>query len=685
MLHRILAVSLVAASFASAQETPEPPLLWKKCGTEIPWMSDHRPLPDNRPNRKLEKTEVDLEDLFQEVRAKAKETGRPILWYIPSVVGGHMYRGTILDAYMNAAIWTDEAIVDLVNARFVPLRAACVSTLKTETKVDRWRVVEPAIVILNEKGEELHVIQRIRTFNAGFIYSALRSALEKGTPAAPAKDASVDDLIRGGWLETAAERLEPDKGAEARLQLARVRRLQGRDDEALKLLDEAGAAAKDAGLHDAIAVARGRTLLSLGKIEEARIVLENVASGKTLGAPAAAYHLALAERMRGRDTAAMELWEKLAKESPDTRWGWRAAANITIHKDRRPHGPGPVAFEDVLRSAAPSAGAATTRWERTHADLEDAARRAVAWLLRAQAANGSWNDARYAYWPNPDIQPNVFVAITGLACAALLEWKSVDPARIEAALAAGEKYLLDERNMARGKNEECYGDAYRLLYLVRKHATITDESAKKESLERMNGSVQKLAAIQDKIGFWAHEYPNPFTTAAVLQVLLRAKAAGAEVSEKMLAKGAEALKTTRGDRGRQAYGAGGPPSAVWDSSCRSAMCEGALLELKATEKAEFEAAMADFWTHLDRRERVRVCDFHSDGEVAGFFFFHGFFHTTEAIPLLEGKAREEAAARAAAHLAKIPEIDGSFIDSHEMGKSYGTAMALLSLKNALKK
>jgi len=682
MIRRALLLCLLASPLAWAQEAPPAPALWKKCGSEIEWATDKRPLRDNNQRGPLGKTDVDLEELLDEVKAKAQETGRPILWYIPQVKGAHMYRGAILDTYMNAAIWSDEAIVDLVKTRFVPMRAACTGALEDQTKVKRWRVVEPAIVILDAKGEEVHAIQRIRTFNAGFIFEALLSTLP---PAHPAKDATVDDLIRGGWLDQAAERLAAEMGADAKCRLAMVRRRQGRDEEALKLLDEAAAEAKDAGLQGAIAVERGRALLSLGKIEEARIVLEPAASAKTLSAAAAAYHLALAERMRGRDTAAVDLWEKLAKESPESRWGWRAAANTAIHKDRKPHGPGPVAFEDVLRSAAPAAGATTTRWERKVADLDDAARRAVAWLLRAQAANGSWNDSRYAYWPSPEIQPNVHVAVTGLSMTALLEWKAVDPARIETALAAGEKFLFDDRNLAPGKNEECYAEAYRLLYVVRKHAAAADPAAKKECLERMNGFVKKLAALQDKIGFWAHEYPNPFTTAAILQVLLKAKAAGAEVPEMMLAKGVEALKSTRGDRGRQAYGGGGPPSAVWDSSCRSAMCEGALLELKATEKSEFEAAMEDFWTHLDRRERVRVCDYHSDGEVAGFFFFHGFYHTTEAIALLEGKLREEAAAKAAAHLAKIPEIDGSFIDSHEMGKSYGTAMALLSLKNVLKK
>ena len=35
------------------------------------------------------------------------------------------------------------------------------------------------------------------------------------------------------------------------------------------------------------------------------------------------------------------------------------------------------------------------------------------------------------------------------------------------------------------------------------------------------------------------------------------------------------------------------------------------------------------------------------------------------------------------HVLKIGEIDGSFVDSHELGKSYGTGMALMVLKNSV--
>src|SRR5262245_9316225 len=673
MVYRCLALLILPISFAWAQE---PPPLWRKCGTEIAWMSDNRPLKDNNQGGALAKTDVDLEELWSDVKAKAAETKRPILWYIPKVAGSHMYRGAILNQYMDVAVWSDEAVVALVNRRFVPLRAACAKELADQSGVKRWRVVEPAIVILDADGKELHFIQRIRTFNADFIAAALRAALDKSAPSAPPEGAPGEELMAGGWFEAAAKKLEGSP-----LALAELRRREGKLEDALAILVRAAAKGGNA---DDLETRRGRVLLSAGRIAEAKASLAKSKS------PEAAYYLAHAERLSGHDDTAKEIWTKLAAAAPDTRWGWRAAANTTIHRagqlsDDKAVGPAAVGFEDVLWCSAPAAGATTTRWERGAADLEDIAKRAVAWLLRNQAGNGSWNDARYAYWPSPEIQPNVHMAVTGLACSALLEWRDLDPQRIDAALERGEKYLLDETKMARGKNEESYADAYRLLYLARKQATLTDDAAKKQGTGRMNNLVVSLAAIQDKAGFWAHEYTNPFVTAAVLQVLIGARRAGAVVDDAILNRGGEALKTTRDEKGRQAYGAGGKGSSDSNSSGRNAMCEAALLEVKATDKDSFQAAMDQFWAFLDRRENVRVCDFHSDQELAGFFFFNNFFHTMEAVPLLEEKARERAITRAAEHLVKIPEIDGSFIDSHEMGKSYGTAAALLSLKTCLKK
>ena len=92
-------------------------------------------------------------------------------------------------------------------------------------------------------------------------------------------------------------------------------------------------------------------------------------------------------------------------------------------------------------------------------------------------------------------------------------------------------------------------------------------------------------------------------------------------------------------------------------------------------------AFETFWKFLDRIEKVRRNDFHSDGELAGFFFFHALFHTSEAARLLPDAMRADAERRLLTLLQRVPEMDGSFVDSHEIGRSYGTAMALLTLKN----
>lgn len=91
------------------------------------------------------------------------------------------------------------------------------------------------------------------------------------------------------------------------------------------------------------------------------------------------------------------------------------------------------------------------------------------------------------------------------------------------------------------------------------------------------------------------------------------------------------------------------------------------------------AALDNFFEHYDRLDRVRKSDYHADGELAGFFYFHSFLPAAEAAAALGGRG-EPAMRRLRGLLAQIPEIDGSFAEDHEIGKSYATAMALLSLR-----
>jgi len=111
------------------------------------------------------------------------------------------------------------------------------------------------------------------------------------------------------------------------------------------------------------------------------------------------------------------------------------------------------------------------------------------------------------------------------------------------------------------------------------------------------------------------------------------------------------------------------------------MCEAALFALGASDHERLLFAFDNFWQHYGSIEGVRHTDFHSDGQIAGFMFLHSLYHTSEAIRLLpEERARPERQ-KLRERLLQYPEIDGTFLDSEELGRSYGSAMALLILAN----
>jgi hypothetical protein len=111
------------------------------------------------------------------------------------------------------------------------------------------------------------------------------------------------------------------------------------------------------------------------------------------------------------------------------------------------------------------------------------------------------------------------------------------------------------------------------------------------------------------------------------------------------------------------------------------ICEGTLLQLGRSDLDKLRFALQNFWDHMARLETVRRNDFHSDGELAGFFFFHSVYHASEVVQLLPKEEQQAHWQRLLQLVQQVPEIDGSFLDSHELGRSYGTAMALLTLSN----
>lgn len=638
-----------------------------RCDSSIAWLTDGAVIRDNaRGGRGGDP--VETIPVLDKAKTRAKEEGKLILWYIPKMSGPQMYRPALPDAYARGSFFTHPDVVELVNRKFVPMRVLNDRAMSEATKIVRLEMLEPAIVILDPEGAVVHKIDRIRTFSPDWLVGVLVAVLAKNPKLNPIpENATIEDLILGGDYEKAlAKKPEP-------LQAAAIARRQHRGEDALKILK--GQTGPE------FRVEEGRVLLGLGKIAEAREAFEKSNQSRALNRRSAEahYYIGACLFLQADEKGADEAWSELVKHHPDSPWAWLGAQNVAKGPDPFRRGAMAHGFEPV--EWAPADVLDGTRRPRTKKDVDDVAKQAVEYLLRSQRSNGGWEDARYCWWPDPAITPNTWVAVTAIVATALLEWRSVAPDRIDGALTKAEAYLLDESKMNRGKNEEVYAESFKILYFARKQAKKKDP----KNLERISDCAKRLAGLQDKKGFWGHEYPNPFTTASIVQVLAEAKAVGAKFDESMIAKAAEGLLKTRGADGAQAYDSGRRASQIKDSSARVVPCEHALLIADKVKGDDLAKGFEKFWEFRKNIETVRVCDFHTDGELAGFFFFHSLFFTSLGVEALPKKDRAAHYEKLLEWVLSIPEIDGSFVDSHELGKSYATGMALLVIRNCQQK
>ena len=115
------------------------------------------------------------------------------------------------------------------------------------------------------------------------------------------------------------------------------------------------------------------------------------------------------------------------------------------------------------------------------------------------------------------------------------------------------------------------------------------------------------------------------------------------------------------------------------------LCELGLLIGGRSDQAKLRRAIERSFEHHHLLERARKYDDHADRYAnGGFFFWHDLLGRTEAIARIEDPAvRRAFKERQLDLILSIVEIDGGFVDSHELGKTYGTAMGLLCLKQLL--
>ena len=137
-------ITLVLAAALLQEKTPDRPLQGPaaKCGSEIPWTT-----------------------AIEDAQKRARETGRPIAWWVPSLERSPMDRKLVVEKYMLAGPFMMPAVVDLLAGRFVPLRLAGTAAHRKAYGLAPLEFIEPGFLVLKYDTTEIGRLDRISTFH----------------------------------------------------------------------------------------------------------------------------------------------------------------------------------------------------------------------------------------------------------------------------------------------------------------------------------------------------------------------------------------------------------------------------------------------------------------------------------------------------------------------------------------
>lgn len=579
-------------------------------------------------------SKVEWVDSLDVALQRSKAEGKPVFWYVPSVAGSPMDRQSEIDRAMRAGPFSWPSTVALLNERCVCLRLSPEGKTQKDYGLVRGSFVEPGWLLLDADGKELARMHSITTQHPQWFEAPLRERFGMSAAEFPAT---------------------PD--------------------------------AKP--MWDAY---RARDFVACERLAQEALQKE---PAPPLAAEAS-FVLGAAQKRMQRERDAVATWAECAKAHPEEPWAWKCAM------ESEGHGPFWRGIEDflplperVLRDR--DEGSRAPRG--TYAE-EDLWRLSAQHILDAADADGIVRDSIYDFG-GTDSLANVHVAVTFLCGEALLHASrraasgslSFDE-RLRAAIETRLQQLLelaqsDAKLTMEDRDEILWARAYRVRFVAR-YAQLRASGAKASSGEAerakavLGPAVEALSRLQPETGMWFHEYGNPFAVATALQALAYARDQGQAVDAEIVARGVGALRRCRTEKGAFTYGDPGrrPPRATEEAAAgRMPLCELALLQWGKSEPADLHKALAAAFEHHGLLAAVRKYDDHADRHgYGGFFFWFDMLGRAEATTFVADKAQRDVwRAQQKKLVLDLPEFDGVFVDSHELGRAYGAAMALLCL------
>ena len=554
---------------------------------------------------------------FQAAAALSQQSGKPIFWYVPTIHGSFMDRKPEIDRYLMAGFFSNPAAIKILNDNFVPVKAVPSRQQQEQFELTAYKFIEPGFLILTDAQTAALKIDRITTLHTGWFLHQLAKFLNPESDQTPV----VDPLAT---VPTETIELPPT-----------------------------------------------------WPVNPDPITVDNLVR--------LTWFKGMQEFRAGNQDSAQRIWRTLAKSAPDHPLTWKAAA------EAQGIGPFVRGFEvyvqlppACLEAGVRSSGSAAPAGTWSSAQLWE---RGVDFLLSMQNEQGGYVDSDYDFG-GTDSLPNVHVAVTSLVGMALLESKTKLPpsraASIELAIDKCRDYVTNEKNINRNDRDEIlWAEAYRLRFLC----GLKELNREADVDQDIQAATVALENIQSKRGNWYHEYENPFVTATALCALYHARQAGAQVDETKIDRGLSALAADRFANGAFPYSSNRrrSSSAAGESipaaAGRMPVCELALLYWGKSDQQRLQAAVRnslEFHKHLD--VALKYDNHTSTFAYGGFFFWYDMRSRTEAMAAIaDAELRRELMSKQQAIVMSLPEIDGCFVDSHELGRCYGTAMALLCL------
>ena len=569
---------------------------------------------------------IQWRDSLQQALQDSAETGKPVFWFVPTINGSFMDRKSVIEQYMMSGPFAWPAIASLLNEHFVPVKAFADGDMQRQfEQLVPYKFVEPGILVVGSDGQAKHSIDQLTTLDPYWLASLFAGWADTETPTiwSPSIQTSID-LFREQSFE-----------------------------EALQVLHS-----------------------TPGDLSSERLLLAG-----------------MIEFRMGKHDVARATWQRAEQNKMNDPLAWRCAA------EAENWGPFVRGFEvhrnlpqQAYQAGKNSRGSMSVSQVFTEQQLW---KRSAEFLMNMQDEDGGWKDSDYDFG-GTDSLPNVHIAVSSLCGNALLEYaqRSSDEStnkRLWDAIRRAADFCSNPENINfNDRDEILWAHAYRARFLA-KLVGLNDESKTKYSAA-LAQAVKDLESIQTNRGTWYHEYANSFVTATALTALKRADDAGAPIDQKKIKLGVATLNNDRFDNGAYPYygqpkqrtrgteessGAGMIPA----SAGRMPLCELGLWQWGASDDEKLQAALAAAFEHHKFLEVAYKYDNHTSTlAYGGFFFWYDMRARAEALTYMTaGTQRTDFAKRHRDLVLALPELDGCFVDSHELGRCYGTAMALLSL------